>query len=121
MVFIAKFIAVVLIVCGCFAVMQPSLLRRMFYEIGRENMLYGAGILKALAGIMLIGASSSCRIPWFSAFLGWLAVLSGIAMLVIKKDIVAGYIRTLENQQEIFYKRMGIALLCVGVLLVYAI
>jgi hypothetical protein len=121
MIFIAKFISIVLIVSGCFAVMQPAILRRLLYELGRENMPYAAAIIMAVSGIMLVGASSSCRIAWFMALIGWAIVLAGIIMLVVKKEMVSVFIRSLENQQEIFYKRAGIALLCTGVLMVYAV
>lgn len=121
MILIAKFIAVVFIVSGCFVVMQPVIFRRFLDSVAGGYMPYVAALTKAFAGIMLIGASSACHIPLIVAAFGWIHVLTGIAMLVVRKDIVSGLLRRLAGLQDTLYKRAGIALLCLGVLLVYAI
>jgi uncharacterized protein YjeT (DUF2065 family) len=121
MIFIAKFIAVVMIVAGCFIVMQPVILRRFIDSARNGYMPYVAALTKAFAGIMLIGASSSCHIPFIVAAFGWVHVLAGITMLVLRKDIIARFMHHLVEMQDAFYKRIGITVLCLGVLLVYAI
>lgn len=121
MVFIAKFVAVVMTVLGCFAFMQPGIFRVMIGAAKKENMSYAVGILKAVIGIMLIVASSACRIPWLIALFGWLGVAGGILAIIIKKDITASYLKWLEEKNDVFFKRTGIAILCMGVLLIYAI
>ena len=84
-------------------------------------MPYVAALTKAFAGIMFIGASSSCHMSFIVAAFGWVYVLSGITMLVLRKDVVAGSLLRLEEMKDVFHKRVGITLLCLGVLLVYAI
>lgn len=121
MILIAKFIAVVMIVAGCFIVMQPVIFRRFLESIRNGYMPYVAALTKAFAGIMLIGASSSCHMPFIVAAFGWVHVLSGIAMLVLRKDVVAGFLLRLLEMNDVFHKRVGITLLCLGILLVYAI
>lgn len=121
MVFIAKFVAVAMTVMGCVAFMKPQVLRNMLDIAKRENMIYAFGVLKAVVGILLIVASSGCSIPWIVALFGWMSAAGGILAIVIKKDLVNAYFKWLEEKEEAFYKRVSIAVLGMGVLLIYAI
>lgn len=121
MVFIAKFVAVAMTVMGCVAFMKPEVFRNMLDIARRENMIYAFGALKAVLGILLIVASSECAIPWLVALFGWVAAAGGILGIAVKKDLMNAYFKWLEEKDEPFYKRVSIAVLCMGVLLIYAI
>lgn len=121
MILLTKLIALVFVVYGCVLVLRPTYVHRLFDLVNNEKMPYFAAGAKAVTGIVLIASSSACRIPWIVGVFGGVAVIAGLLILVVKRDVFIGSVRSLEKRNDEFFKAVGIGVLSVGVILIYAV
>ncbi|RKY42772.1 MAG: hypothetical protein DRP85_01820 [Candidatus Makaraimicrobium thalassicum] len=120
MILMVKLISIAVILYGCLIILRPDTLKRIFEFVKKENRVYIAGGIKAVIGIFLMLASSSCRVPWIVLFLGALSVFGGIAGFLIKKSAIIRIIEWWETRPGRDIALMGTIALLVGVLLALA-
>ncbi len=117
---IVKLIGIVVVVYGCVIVLRPSTLKKIL-EFGKEekNIYIGSGI-KIVFGVLLMLAASSCLIPWVVMFWGALTAFGGVAVFIIKKNVILDLMNWVEKlpPRKVYY--LGAFALIVGVSLALA-
>jgi len=120
MVLIIKLIAIAIIIYGCILVLRPRVKKMVIGYIKESNRIYIANGVKLAIGIFMLIAASSCRVPWVVLVLGGLAALSGIALFLVKKNVVDDVIKWLDTRSAKQVRIMGIVIIVVGALIAIA-
>jgi hypothetical protein len=121
MIFLVKLLSILMIVYGCLLILRPRILKKIVSYFSEGKRIYIAAGIKVIIGVILMIASSYCRIAWFVLFLGALAVLSSIAFFFLKKKIVDMFVEKLRNLRKRKVVVIGMASLALGVLLILSI
>ncbi|MFH1799052.1 MAG: hypothetical protein ABH844_06955 [Candidatus Omnitrophota bacterium] len=121
MILLVKLVSIVVIVYGCFLFLRPKMLGEIIAYIKEGKRVYACNAIKAVIGVLLMLASSRCRIPWIVLFIGALMTFSGLAVFVIKKQVVMKIIEKGETWAAKHARLIGISGLIVGVLLALAV
>jgi len=120
MVLIVKLVSILIILCGCLAVLRPYTLKKALEYTKKGNRIYYASAMKLSIGILMMIAAKYCSIPWVILFFGALSVFGGAMGFVVKKSFVLKIIEWYEKklQKKVFLA--GIGILLMGVLLALA-
>lgn len=117
MVLLVNLMAIALIIYGCLVALRPEVLRTMFDRLKEGANIYFASGIKSIAGIILIVAANSSRVPWIVLLYGAMMVFSGILAFVIKKNFITGFIDWIESQPPRFTYYGGGVVILLGVIL----
>ena len=120
MVLLVKLFSIAVIIYGCLLILRPDTLKKIFECVREGNNVYIAGGIKAVIGVILMLAASSCRVPWVVMFFGALSVFSGVVGFAMKKSFIIGIIDWVEKQPARFTYYVGILALLIGVLIILA-
>lgn len=98
MVLIVKLISIALIIYGCVLLLRTSLVKKVLEYVKEGNRPLIASAIKAVVGVVFLIAASECRVPWIVFLVGALALLSGIAAFLVKKEAVVKLIEWMEKK-----------------------
>ena len=98
MVLIVKLVSIALIVYGCVLLLRTSLVKKILEYMKEKNRPLIASAIKAVLGVIFLIAAHECRVPWVIFFVGALALLSGIAAFLVKKEAVIKVIDWAEKK-----------------------
>jgi len=120
MVLIVKLVSILVILCGCLAVLRPDTLKKVIEYVKKGNRIYYASGIKLGIGVLMMIAAKYCSIPWVILFFGALSVFGGAMGFVVKKSFVLKIVEWYEKklQKKIYFA--GISILIMGVLLALA-
>jgi uncharacterized membrane protein HdeD (DUF308 family) len=121
MILLVKLFSIVVIIYGCLLILKPGILKVVFEYAKKKNRVYVAGGVKALVGVVLVIAASSCEIPWIVFFLGALCVFGGAATFLLKKTAVVQMMEWVEKKPDWHVYLVGAIALAIGVLLALAV
>ncbi len=121
MILIVKLVSITIIVYGCFLTLRPKMLSKIIAYIKVGNRVYISSAIKAVIGVLLMLAASSCRTPWIVVFIGALMTFNGLVTFVIKKEIVMKIIEKAAALTVKYARLIGIAGLAIGILLALAV
>lgn len=121
MILLVKVLSIAMIIWGCFLILRPGTLTKVFEWVREGNNMYIGSAVKGVIGALLIIASNYCSIRWIGLFLGALMLFSGIAAFILKKEAILQVFDRVEKKGSKFaYMAGGVALL-LGALLALAI
>ena len=120
MVLIVKLIAIAIIIYGCIVVLRPRVKKVGIAYIKENNRIYIANGIKTAVGIFMLIAASSCRVPWIILVIGGLAALTGIALFLVKKNVVDDIIQWIESRHMKQVRMIGGIIIAVGALIAIA-
>ncbi|MFH1664863.1 MAG: hypothetical protein ABIA77_01825 [Candidatus Omnitrophota bacterium] len=121
MVLLVKLLSIMIIVYGCMVMLRPGILEKnVLGYVKKQNNIYVASAVKAAIGILLMIASSACRIPWVVLFFGAASVFSGIAVFLVKKESIIALIEWLQSRTVKAFHLIGTLALFLGILLALA-
>jgi len=120
MVLIVKLIAIAIIIYGCIVVLRPRVKKVVIEYIKQDNRIYIANGVKTAVGIFMLIAASSCRVPWVILVIGGLAALSGIALFLVKKNVINDIIAWIESRHMKQVRIIGAVIIAVGALIAIA-
>jgi nucleoside diphosphate kinase len=86
MILLAKLVAIGFIILGCVVIMKHGLLKKMLDYVEEGNRIYGIAVVRVLFGVIFIMAAVMARAGWIVTAIGWLLILSGVAVFVLKKE-----------------------------------
>lgn len=119
MVILVKFLGIFIVVFGVVYLLNPNIIKPYIAFWKRGKRLYMGGALSLLIGIILLLAAPQCRISWFVALFGILALIKGIALLVIKQEKAVAMINWWAERPVGFLRAHALFALLVGALLIY--
>lgn len=119
MVMLVKFLGTIIVVFGVVYLLNPNIIKPYIAFWKRGKRLYMGGALSLLIGIILLLAAPQCRINWFIAAFGILALIKGVALLVIKQEKAVSMINWWAERPVGFLRGHALFALAVGALLIY--
>ena len=110
------------IILGCVVVMKHGLLKKMLDYVEEGNRIYGIAVARALFGIIFIMAAVMARAGWVVTVIGWLLIVSGVAVFVLKKEKAIELVEKVAgNAKPKQAKLIGTIPVIIGVLLLCAL
>ena len=121
MILILKLVSILMIVYGCLLMLKPEIFKKVITYISEGRRVYIAIGIEVVLGVIMMLASSACRISWFVLFAGALGVLSSIAFLFLKKKIITDLLDKLVGFPKKKGYIVGVIALVLGVLFILSI
>ena len=122
MVLLAKLIAIGFIIMGCVVIMKHGLLKKMLDYVEVGNRIYGIGVVRVLFGVIFIMAAVMARAGWIVTAIGWLLILSGVAVFILKKEKAIELVEKVAGHAKPKQARLiGTIPVIIGVLLLCAL
>jgi len=119
---ILTLIALVIVFMGVMMVWKPDSVMGMVKLYADEvGLQVWASIGRILLGLAFLVYASHSNWPGLLTFLGWLALISGIAILFLKHETFSGFIRKMINEYGQFAQFAGGAAVVLGLLVLYAV
>lgn len=120
MVLLVKLFSVLVIVLGCVLILRPGFLRKMLAWVKEDKHVYMIGVIRVIVGILLVIASTYCRITWIVLFIGALLTFSGIVLMILRYGVLVRLIEWWETRPARCACLLGAVTLLFGVLLALA-
>ena len=103
------------IAVGCFTILYTNetrnFLKRLFSQIDRKFL----SVFEAIMGILLLVSATSSHHPWFIRLIGLSAVIEGVVIFLIPKnlydELINWYVNSLSDQT---YRLFGALSLILG-------
>ena len=86
MILISKLIAIALIMLGCGVLLKKGLLQKIANYVKVDSRVYVIAVARIIIGVIFIIASFVGTAGWIVPVLGWLIIISGVFVFVIKKE-----------------------------------
>ena len=86
MVLLAKLVAIAFIIMGCVVILRRGVLKTMIAYVEVGNRIYVIAAIRILLGIIFILAAIMARSGWIVTVIGWLLIVSGVAVFILKKE-----------------------------------
>jgi hypothetical protein len=118
MVLFVKVLAIAIIVFGCLIILRPKTMKEIIESVKRGNNIFTAMVIKIAVGVLMMIASRYCSIPWIVLFWGALNAFTGVAGLLLKRDVVVKKIEWIEKRPPKHVYLVGAIALVIGVTLV---
>ncbi|MGB2651206.1 MAG: hypothetical protein WBD00_03265 [Candidatus Omnitrophota bacterium] len=118
MVLLIKVLAIAIIVFGCLIMLRPKTMKEIIERVKKGNNLFKAMVIKIVVGVLMMIASRYCSIPWIVLFWGALNTFTGVAGLLLKRDVVVKKIEWIEKRPPKHVFLVGVSALVIGVTLV---
>ncbi len=121
MVILVKLLGIVIVVFGVIHLVSPDLTKRYmgFWIKGKRG--YAGGCLSILIGIILLFAASQCRLAWFVALFGILALVKGFVLFVLGPERLTSTINWWRARPPVAQRLLGLLKLALGALLIYSV
>ncbi|MBW2603444.1 MAG: DUF2065 family protein [Deltaproteobacteria bacterium] len=108
-------ISFLIIAIGCCTILYTTetriFMKRLFNQIDRKFL----SVFEAIMGILLLFSATASHHPWFIRLIGLLAIIEGVVISLIPKnlydEIIDWYVNSLSDQT---YRLFGILSLILG-------
>jgi len=121
MFFIAKLVAVLLIVLGCALMLRPEIVRQIVEYFKEGNRIYVLGVVRIVIGLILLNVSFQSRLTWIVFLVGILSIASGIFIFIMKKDKVLEIAEQMVPKDKKGLYPLGAVPVVIGVLLFFSL
>ncbi|MBU1657009.1 MAG: hypothetical protein KKB12_02430, partial [Candidatus Omnitrophica bacterium] len=119
MVLLAKLVAIAFIIIGCIVIMKRGVVKTILEYVKVGNRIYGVAALRILFGIIFILAAVMARSGWIVTVIGWLLIVAGVFVFVIKKEKAFEIIdKMVTNAKPKTIRLIGTIPVVIGVLLI---
>lgn len=119
MIFLAKLIALFVIILGILFLINPKYIKS--YIAYWEKRIYALGAIRLLLGIILIAAAPQCRWSGMVLFLGILIFVGGILIFTLGKDKMQAWINWWNEKPPHVMRLLFMTTIGFGLLLLYSI
>jgi uncharacterized protein YjeT (DUF2065 family) len=102
------------IAVGCYSILYTNetrnFLKRLFSQIDRKFL----SVFEAIMGILLLVSATSSHHPWFIRLIGLSAVIEGVLIFLIPKnlydELINWYVNSLSDQTYRFFGALSLIL-----------
>jgi len=118
---LAKLIAVLFIVAGSVMVLRSELIKRLMDYMKEGPRIYAVGVIRIIAGLILMVVSFESRIVWVVFVIGLLALIGGTLIFILKKDKVFEIAEIMLGESPTKLNLFGTIPILLGILLFCAL
>lgn len=119
---ILTLIALITICMGVMLVWKPDSVMGMVKLYADETGLQvAASIGRILIGVALLVYASHSNLPGLLTLLGWITLISGVVILLLKQETFSGLIRKVINDYGSYALFAGVVVIFIGLLVLYAV
>ena len=120
MVVLVKLLGVVIVAFAVIYLVSPVLMKKyMVFWVKGKRVYAGAG-LSILFGIILLSAARQCRLSWFVALMGILALIKGIYLFVSGLKGLTSMVNWWIAKPPAVLRMVGLLELALGLLFIYS-
>ena len=120
MILCIKLIGIVLVMTGGATLVKPAFLKKLIANAQKGKLVYWITALKLLFGGILILASAQSRLPDVIKTLGIITVIGCIVGFALGEKRLKAWCGWWEKRPSSVYRLWALAVVALGVLLVYA-
>lgn len=113
-------IALLIILEGVALVLRPQFYRHLLRFFAKGRLVYVAGFLKIILGVVFFIAALNCSHKWIIILFGILLLFGGMLLVLIKIDRIKAMLIWWEQRPDISFRILGIAAIIIGVIVAYA-
>ncbi len=114
-------IGIIFLALGGAIVINPDVVRRIIdYIDGIKARLYTVGVLRLIMGSLLIASAGNARLYGFIMTLGILIVLGGVCIFTLPYANLTKMLAWYRERSLLTYRILGIAVLILGSVLLFA-
>ncbi|MCZ6641864.1 MAG: hypothetical protein O7F71_09840 [Gammaproteobacteria bacterium] len=118
---IATLLGLLIGVAGIMVIARPSRVGDVAERMLTTSAIKAGAILGRIAiGILLLLAAPDTRLPTFMTILGFLSIIGGVALAVMKEAWVNTLVGWWANQSETILRVWGVLITLFGGVIVYA-
>ena len=111
-------IGILIVLEGIVLLLRPDIYKRVLEYFVKGMILYLAGVLKIVFGIVFLISAMSCNIPWIIIAMGIIALAGGVWVFAVKLEKVQSMISWLLEKPPLAIRLLGgLALLFGGVII----
>ena len=119
---ILTLIALATIFMGVMLIWKPySVLGMVKLYADETGLQVFASIGRILIGVALIVYASHSNLPGLLTLLGWITLISGVVILLLKQETFSGFIRKVINDYGSYAMYAGIVAIILGLIVLYAV
>ncbi|MBD3427299.1 MAG: hypothetical protein GF409_08805 [Candidatus Omnitrophica bacterium] len=120
MVLFIKVLAIAITVYGCLIIFRPRMISNFTEFLKKRNNVLMVMTIKIVLGILMMIAARYCSITWVVLFWGALNTFTGVAGLLIKRDVFIKWLDWVETRPAKQVYLIGVGALFIGVTLILA-
>ena len=113
-------IALLIMLEGVALILRPQFYRHILRFFAKGKLIYLAGLLKIIFGIVFFISSLSCSKQWIIILFGILFLFGGMLLIFIKIDRAKAMLIWWEQRPDTAFRILGIAAIIVGLIVAYA-
>ncbi len=118
---ITALLGLLIIVAGIVVIARPSRVGDIADRMLTTSAIKAGAILGRIAiGILLLLAAPDTRLPTFMTILGFLSIIGGVALAIMKEAWVNGLVGWWANQSKTILRVWGVLIALFGSVIVYA-
>ncbi len=118
---IATLLGLLIGVAGIMVIARPGRVGDVAERMSTTSAIKAGAILGRIAiGILLLLAAPDTRLPTFMTILGFLSIIGGVALAVMKEAWVNTLVGWWANQSETILRVWGVLITLFGGVIVYA-
>ena len=118
---LVKLLGIAYVALGVIFFLKPANVKKFCDYFMKEKQLKLWSVIAIAFGVMFLMAASSCAIPWIVAIFGILAIAKGIILLTPHKKKLFDMANNLVNRSPKDLRVYAVAVLLLGVILIYAV
>lgn len=117
---LVQLVGIATAVLGIFAAGRPEVFRAWLQVWEEGERLRVAGLLKAIAGVVLVAGANATRLPTAITVFGALAVLGGLAAALLGSAPMRGALAWWQRRPALVFRAWGVLAAAIGLLVVFA-
>ncbi len=120
-VILVKLIGIILVAFGGMYLVKPSLMKKSLRFWNKGKRFYLGGFLNIAIGLLFIKAASVSQITWIIFIFGLIAIIKGIALLILKPEDTKSLLSFFINMPAAKVRIFTFLPLIIGVLIIYSV
>ncbi len=115
-----KIMGGLIIIEGIVLLIKPVVYPKLVSFFTKGKLMYVALALKAAIGVVFLISALSCKMPRIIITFGLLILFGSLWMFTVKQEKLKRFLSWLQQRSPTFFRVMGLVLLVLGGILIYA-
>ena len=116
---LARLIGIISLGAGLIFLLNPATMKKLLSYMLKGKRIYGIGVARIIAGLILLMAASQCRVIWAVIVLGILPLAGGIIIFILGIDKCKDMTKKWQAKSRKILRLVSFAPIIFGLLILY--
>ena len=104
---------------GVLLIVKPKIYKKLIAFFMRGRMIYLAGVIRLVLGVLFLVSAMSCKKPWLIIAFGVLLLISGTLTFVIKLEKIKAMLNWFSQKSLVTIRLLAIIAIAIGAVLAW--